>query len=75
MDALAEIQERHEAVRDVERKLLELQQIFLNIVVLVNAQGDMLDNIETQVSSAVNHVQQGNKGLITAKKHQKNSRK
>ncbi|CAL5435753.1 unnamed protein product [Camellia sinensis] len=29
MDTLAEIQERHDAVRDVERKLLELQQIFL----------------------------------------------
>ncbi|ESW23851.1 hypothetical protein PHAVU_004G081300 [Phaseolus vulgaris] len=75
MDALAEIQERHEAVRDVEKKLLELQQIFLDIAVLVDAQGDMLDNIETQVSSAVDHVQQGNNALISAKKHQKNSRK
>jgi len=28
MDTLAEIQERHEAVRDVERKLLDLQQVF-----------------------------------------------
>ncbi|THG22993.1 hypothetical protein TEA_010292 [Camellia sinensis var. sinensis] len=27
MDTLAEIQERHDAVRDVERKLLELQQV------------------------------------------------
>ncbi|KAI9088271.1 hypothetical protein K1719_029992 [Acacia pycnantha] len=30
IDTLAEIQERHEAVRDVERKLLELQQEFLH---------------------------------------------
>lgn len=28
MDTLAEIQERHEAVRDVERKLLDLQQVY-----------------------------------------------
>jgi len=28
MDTLAEIQERREAVRDVERKLLDLQQVF-----------------------------------------------
>ncbi|XP_024024503.1 syntaxin-132 [Morus notabilis] len=60
MDTLAEIQERHDAVRDVERKLLDLQQIFLDMAVLVDAQGDLLDNIETQVSSAVDHVQQGN---------------
>ncbi|KAL2335054.1 hypothetical protein Fmac_016267 [Flemingia macrophylla] len=75
MDTLAEIQERHEAVRDVERKLLELQQIFLDIAVLVDAQGDMLDNIESQVTSAVDHVQQGNNALMKAKKLQRNSRK
>ncbi|RDY02827.1 putative syntaxin-131, partial [Mucuna pruriens] len=74
-DTLAEIQERHEAVRDVERKLLDLQQIFLDIAVLVDAQGDMLDNIESQVSGAVDHVQQGNNALLTAKQLQRNSRK
>ncbi|KAG5556307.1 hypothetical protein RHGRI_006796 [Rhododendron griersonianum] len=49
MDTLAEIQERHDAVREVERKLLELQQIFMDMAVLVDAQGDLLDNIESQV--------------------------
>ncbi|KAJ1398358.1 Target SNARE coiled-coil-like proteiny domain [Sesbania bispinosa] len=53
MDTLAEIHERHEAVRDMERKLLDLQQ----------------------VSSAVDHVQQGNNALQKAKKLQRNSRK
>ncbi|XP_042512483.1 syntaxin-132-like [Macadamia integrifolia] len=75
LDTLAEIQERHDAVRELERKLLELQQIFLDMAVLVEAQGDMLDNIETQVSNAVDHVQSGNTALTKAKKLQKNSRK
>ncbi|XP_057969841.1 syntaxin-132-like [Malania oleifera] len=75
MDTLAEIQERHDAVREVERKLLELQQIFLDMAVLVDAQGDMLDNIESHVSSAVDHVQSGNTALQKAKRLQKNSRK
>ncbi|TXG66356.1 hypothetical protein EZV62_007631 [Acer yangbiense] len=75
IDTLAEIQERHDAVRDLEKKLLDLQQIFLDMVVLVDAQGEMLDNIETQVSSAVDHVQSGNTALQKAKKLQKNSRK
>ncbi|KAI3906163.1 hypothetical protein MKW92_007905 [Papaver armeniacum] len=75
MDTLAEIQERHEAVRDVEKKLLELQQIFMDMAVLVESQGDMLDNIESQVSSAVDHVQSGNTALQKAKKLQRNSRK
>ncbi|CAK9137878.1 unnamed protein product [Ilex paraguariensis] len=133
MDTLSEIQERHDAVREVERKLLELQQerngkslavvkhsdkkklsastlhgnlvvsvtvsmarhkaltlsvfsesphaswhstrIFLDMAVLVDAQGDMLDNIESQVSSAVDHVRSGNTALQKAKSSQKNSRK
>ncbi|KAL2229224.1 UNVERIFIED_CONTAM: Syntaxin [Sesamum indicum] len=75
MDTLAEIQERHDAVRDLEKKLLDLQQIFLDMAVLVEAQGDMLDNIESQVSSAVDHVQSGNTALQRAKSLQKSSRK
>ncbi|KAL9242533.1 hypothetical protein vseg_016525 [Gypsophila vaccaria] len=75
IDTLAEIQERHDAVRDVERKLLELQQIFLDIAVLVDAQGDILDNIESQVKNAVDHVNTGNTALQKAKNLQRNSRK
>ncbi len=48
LDTVAEIQERHIAVKDLERQLLGLHQIFLDMAVLVEAQGEMLDNIETQ---------------------------
>ncbi|CAA7041059.1 unnamed protein product [Microthlaspi erraticum] len=75
MDTLAEIQERHDAVRDLEKKLLDLQQVFLDMAVLVDAQGEMLDNIENMVSSAVDHVQSGNNNLTKAIKKQKSSRK
>ncbi|KAL3532219.1 hypothetical protein ACH5RR_005740 [Cinchona calisaya] len=43
--------------------------------VLVDAQGDMIDNIEIRVSTAVDHVQSGNTALQKAKKLQRNSRK
>ncbi|VAI52285.1 unnamed protein product [Triticum turgidum subsp. durum] len=75
LETVAEIQERHDAVRDLERKLLELQQIFLDMAVLVEAQGDMLNHIETHVSNATNHIQQGVGALQKAKALQKNSRK
>ncbi|KAF2576643.1 hypothetical protein F2Q70_00006470 [Brassica cretica] len=32
MDTLAEIQERHDAVRDLEKKLLDLQQVWLDFI-------------------------------------------
>jgi syntaxin 1B/2/3 len=75
LDTVAEIQERHEAVRELERKLLELHQIFLDMSVLVEAQGEMLDNIETQVSKSVEFVHKGNVALVAARKYQKSSRK
>lgn len=49
-DTLAEIQERHGAVKELEKSVLELNQLFLDMAVLVEAQGEMLDNIEKQAS-------------------------
>ncbi|GBG82302.1 hypothetical protein CBR_g34586 [Chara braunii] len=49
--------------------------IFLDMAVLVEAQGEMLDNIETQVSRAVDHVQSGTNALQKAKASQKSTRK
>ena len=36
-------------MRELEKSLLDLHQIFLDMAVLVEAQGEMLDNIEAQV--------------------------
>lgn len=38
MDTVAEIQERHDAVRDLERKLLDLQQVCCRYIHLGKAQ-------------------------------------
>mmetsp|Transcript_1754 Transcript_1754/g.6114 ORF Transcript_1754/g.6114 Transcript_1754/m.6114 type:complete len:321 (-) Transcript_1754:141-1103(-) len=75
LDTVAEIQERHEAIRDMERRLLELHQIFLDMSVLVESQGVMLDNIEAQVHKSVEYVGRGIKELRTAKQIQQNTRK
>ncbi|CAN4103462.1 unnamed protein product [Withania somnifera] len=75
LSTVEEIQERHDAVKEIERKLLDLHQIYLDMAVLVEAQGDLLDNIETQVRCAVDHVNLGTDALQTAKSLQKKSRK
>jgi len=75
LDTLAEIQERHRAVKDLEQSLLELHQIFLDMAVLVEAQGEMLDNIEKQVARSVEFVQSGTTALQDAKTYQKKTRK
>ncbi|CAM6026204.1 unnamed protein product [Sphagnum balticum] len=75
LDIIAEIQERHDAVRDIEKKLLDLHQIFLDMAVLVEAQGELLDNIESQVSKATEHITAGTTALVKSKKLQRKTRK
>lgn len=45
------------------------------MAVLVEAQGEMLDNIEANVSKAVDYVAAGNTSLVSAKAIQRNTRK
>ena len=74
-DTLADIRERHEAVRQLEGSLLDLHQVFLDMAVLVDAQGEMLDSIEAQVGRARDHVETGVTHLVEAKRSQKRTRR
>ncbi|PIN03139.1 SNARE protein Syntaxin 1 [Handroanthus impetiginosus] len=75
MDTIIEIQERHDAVKDIEKNLRELHQIFLDMAVLVQSQGEQLDDIESHVNRANSFVRGGTHQLQVARKHQKNTRK
>ncbi|KAL2900961.1 hypothetical protein RDABS01_026043 [Bienertia sinuspersici] len=75
LDTIAEIQERHDTVKDIERNLHELHQTFLDMAVLVQHQGEQLDDIEANVGRATSFVRGGTEQLQTARKHQKNTRK
>ncbi|KAG9134658.1 hypothetical protein Leryth_000986 [Lithospermum erythrorhizon] len=75
MDTIMEIQERHDAVKELEKNLRELHQIFLDMAVLVQHQGEQLDDIENQVLRANSYVRGGADQLQVARRHQKNTRK
>ncbi|XP_028784897.1 syntaxin-121-like [Neltuma alba] len=75
LDTIHEIQERHDAVKEIERNLNELHQVFLDMAVLVQAQGEQLDDIESHVARADSYVRGGAQQLHVARKHQKNTRK
>ncbi|KAM0862505.1 hypothetical protein ACQ4PT_045214 [Festuca glaucescens] len=74
VDILQEIQERHDAVKEIETKILELQQIFLDLSILVETQGEMVNNIEEQAKVAAKYVEDGRNLLEKAKTLQKNTR-
>ncbi|XP_052207574.1 syntaxin-related protein KNOLLE [Diospyros lotus] len=75
LETVVEIQDRHDAANEIERSLLELHQVFLDMAVMVEAQGEQLDDIEHHVMNAAQYVGDGAKNLKTAKKYQRSSRR
>ncbi|XP_009598377.1 syntaxin-124-like [Nicotiana tomentosiformis] len=75
MDTISEIQERHDAVKEIEKNLIELHQIFLDMAALVEAQGQQLNDIESHVAHASSFVRRGTEQLTEARELQKSSRK
>ncbi|XP_047981675.1 syntaxin-112 [Salvia hispanica] len=62
-----ENRQRHGAVTDLQKSLVELHQVFLDMAVMVEAQADNLNNIEQNVVSAAKDVRGGTKELDRAK--------
>lgn len=75
MDTISEIQERHDAVKEIEKNLIELHQVFLDMAALVESQGQQLNNIESHVAHASSFVRRGTEQLEEAKEYQSSSRK
>ncbi|KAK8664776.1 hypothetical protein V6N13_084552 [Hibiscus sabdariffa] len=75
MDTISEIQERHDAVKEIEKNLIELHQIFLDMAALVESQGQQLNDIERNVAQASSFVRRGTEQLEEAREEQKSSRK
>ena len=72
--ALYDIQERHQDIMKIEQSVLELNQLFMDMAILVNAQGDMLNSIETNVMKTNRDVEMGVKETRAAVKLQRKSR-
>ncbi|KAG0588299.1 hypothetical protein KC19_2G232100 [Ceratodon purpureus] len=75
LETIKEIQERHDAVKDIEKNLLELHQIFMDMATLVDAQGEQLNDIEQQVNKASSFIHRGAQQLQVAKNTQRGTRK
>ena len=72
---MVEIQDRHDVAKEIEKSLLELHQVFLDMAVMVEAQGEQMDDIEHHVLNASHYVKDATKELQTANKYKRNSRK
>ncbi|KAM0933457.1 putative target SNARE coiled-coil domain, syntaxin domain, syntaxin/epimorphin [Dioscorea sansibarensis] len=75
MEVVMEVKERNDAVKEMERSLKELEQMFLDMAVLLGAQGEKIEDIESHVARANSFVRKGAGELQTAIQYQRKSRK
>ncbi|KAJ8267724.1 hypothetical protein COCON_G00128960 [Conger conger] len=69
------IKERETNIRQLESDILDVNQIFKDLAVMIHDQGEMIDSIEANVESAEVHVDRGTEQLQRAAYYQKKSRK
>eukprot|EP00696_Hemimastix_kukwesjijk_P018840 gnl/Hemi2/787_TR288_c0_g16_i1.p2 gnl/Hemi2/787_TR288_c0_g16~~gnl/Hemi2/787_TR288_c0_g16_i1.p2 ORF type:complete len:309 (-),score=106.97 gnl/Hemi2/787_TR288_c0_g16_i1:412-1338(-) len=60
---LAEVTDRYQDVIKLEQSIAELHQMFVDMAILVEQQGEMIDQIEFNVSTAKDHIEEGQKQL------------
>uniref|UniRef100_A0A2K5F3Q4 t-SNARE coiled-coil homology domain-containing protein n=1 Tax=Aotus nancymaae TaxID=37293 RepID=A0A2K5F3Q4_AOTNA len=68
--ALSEIEGRHKDIVRLESSIKELHDMFMDIAMLVENQGEMLNNIELNVMHTVDHVEKARDETKKAVKYQ-----
>ncbi|KAI9284285.1 t-SNARE [Umbelopsis sp. AD052] len=63
---LAEVQNRHDDMKKIEKTIIELQQLFMDMQMLVEQQGEHLNTIVENADTTVNELERGNKHVDSA---------
>ncbi|XP_034058118.1 syntaxin-12-like isoform X3 [Gymnodraco acuticeps] len=69
------IKDRETNIRQLESDILDVNQIFKDLAVMIHDQGEMIDSIEANVENAEVHVERGTEQLQRAAYYQQKSRK
>lgn len=72
---LADIKARHEDIMNLEKSIRELHEMFMDMAMLIESQGEMIDRIEYHVEHAKDHVKIGTEDTKKAKEYQSKARK
>lgn len=74
-EAYEQAKDKYADVTRLEESVMELHQLFLDFALLVDQQGELLDQIEYQVQSACDFIEAGNEDIQVAIDIQKSLRK
>ncbi|KAF9365719.1 Plasma membrane t-SNARE, secretory vesicle fusion [Mortierella sp. NVP85] len=72
---LDEVKNRHEDIKKIEKTILELHQLFIDMETLVTEQAEVLNTIETNVEQTEVHLETGNKEVDVAIVNARSARK
>ncbi|KAI0990035.1 hypothetical protein GJ496_002313 [Pomphorhynchus laevis] len=72
---LAEIEARHNDIIKLEASIRELHDMFIDMAMLVESQGEMIDRIEYNVNQSVNYIDSAKTDTRKAVKYQSAARK
>uniref|UniRef100_A0A3Q2YZH6 Syntaxin 2 n=1 Tax=Hippocampus comes TaxID=109280 RepID=A0A3Q2YZH6_HIPCM len=73
--ALDEIESRHQDIIRLESSIRELHVMFMDMAMLVETQGEMVNNIENNVSNAAEYICRAKEETKKAVRYQKKSRR
>jgi syntaxin 7 len=68
------IQDREKGIKEIEKTMQEVNEIFIDLSNLVVEQGQMIDNIESNIESGLDHTNKGYVEVQKASEYQKSSR-
>ena len=74
-DVYNKIASRHQDIIEIETKLNELLELFVQFSIVVNEQGKVIDNIQNNISMANKYVKKGTHALIDANEENKKDRR
>ncbi|XP_053683231.1 syntaxin-1A isoform X4 [Sabethes cyaneus] len=72
---LADIEARHADIIKLENSIRELHDMFMDMAMLVESQGELVDRIEYHVEQSRDYVAQGQQELVQANKYMSKARK
>jgi syntaxin 1A len=72
---LADIEARHADIIKLENSIRELHDMFMDMAMLVESQGEMIDRIEFHVSGALEYVEEAVKDTKKAMEYQRKARR
>eukprot|EP01104_Vermistella_antarctica_P004911 TRINITY_DN1532_c0_g1_i3.p1 TRINITY_DN1532_c0_g1~~TRINITY_DN1532_c0_g1_i3.p1 ORF type:complete len:324 (-),score=108.11 TRINITY_DN1532_c0_g1_i3:216-1187(-) len=74
-DALQSMQEQYHDLVELQKSIIELHQMFVEVAVLIEAQGEMMDQIEYNVSNSVGYTGEALKAIAKKERNVQRKRK